>query len=96
MKVVEVAAREEYRIFLRFENGVAGEVDLSTLAGRGVFAAWLQPGVFEQVSVTRDGAVEWPGDLDLCPDDLYLRLTGLSPDGHGVWSSNGQLCTKRN
>jgi hypothetical protein len=26
------------------------------------------------------GAIEWPGNLDLCPDALYLRLTGKRPE----------------
>jgi hypothetical protein len=51
-------------------------VDLSDFAGRGVFAAWLRDGAFEQLSIGPGGALQWPGDLDLCPDALYLRLTG--------------------
>src|SRR3990172_4041818 len=69
-----------YRLELTFDNGQSGVVDLSSLAGQGVFAAWEKPGVFEQVSFTSDGAVEWPGELDLCPDALYLRMTGKSPE----------------
>jgi hypothetical protein len=80
MKIIEAVPREEYKLFLRFEDGVAGEVDLSALAGRGVFAAWRRPGVFERVTVTEVGAVEWPGEVDLCPDALYMQLTGLLPD----------------
>lgn len=26
------------------------------------------------------GAVEWPNEVDLCPDSLYLRLTGKYPE----------------
>jgi hypothetical protein len=26
--------------------------------------------------VTDDGAVEWPGEIDLCPDALYLTMNG--------------------
>jgi hypothetical protein len=45
-----------------------------------MFAAWQQPGVFEQVSVTSEGAVKWPGGLEMCPDALYLRMTGKKPE----------------
>ena len=31
---------------------------------------------FAKVKLGTHGAIEWPGDLDLCPDALYLRLTG--------------------
>lgn len=57
-----------------------GEVDLSHLAGRGVFRAWDTPGAFEAVHISPDGSVSWGGGLDLCPDALYLRLTGKSPE----------------
>ena len=55
-------------------------VDLSEFFGHGVFAAWKQPGVFEQVTVTSEGAVEWLRELDMCPDTLYLRRTGKKPE----------------
>jgi hypothetical protein len=53
---------------------------LSHLAGRGVFAAWEQEGVFTQVKLGSHGQLEWPGGLDLCPDALYLTLTGKRPE----------------
>ena len=76
MKIVEICPREGFKLYLRYDDGVAGEVDLSALAGQGVFAAWLKPGLFAQVRLTEAGAVEWPGEIDLCPDALYLELTG--------------------
>lgn len=39
IRPTEVKAREGYRIWLRYSDGSAGEVDLSHLAGRGVFKA---------------------------------------------------------
>ena len=78
MKITEAKPVDGYRVFLRFNDGVSGIVDLKDLAGRGVFRAWLEEGVFEQLSISATGALEWPGDLDLCPDALYLQLTGKS------------------
>lgn len=68
-----------YKAFLRFEDGSEGVMDLSALAGRGVFAAWLEHGSFAQVRIGESGGLEWPGQLDLCPDALYLQMTGKSP-----------------
>ena len=73
---MEVEAREGYRIWLRYSDGVEGEIDLSDLAGKGVFAAWNEPGYFEKVHIDDSGAVAWDADLELCPDALYLELTG--------------------
>ena len=43
-----VEARNGYRIWLRYSDGAAGEVDL---AGRGVFAAWNEPRYFKKVHI---------------------------------------------
>ena len=74
MKITTAKAMERFRVFLRFDDGTSGAVDLQSLAGHGVFCAWLQPGVFEQLSISPVGALEWPGELDLCPDALYLGI----------------------
>jgi len=78
MRISECQPFDNLRVYLRFDNGVSGEVDLSHLQGKGVFAAWDDPRVFKKVLVTTQGALEWPGEIDLCPDALYLRLTGAS------------------
>ena len=80
VRPAEVRPVGRYRIWLRYEDGTEGEVDLSHLAGRGVFAAWDDEGVFGRVKLGSHGAIEWPGDLDLCPDALYLQLTGKRPE----------------
>lgn len=80
MRAVDVRAVEGYRLWLRYDDGTEGTVDLSDLAGRGVFKAWEDRSVFEAARVTESGAIEWPDDIDLCGDALYLRLTGRSPE----------------
>jgi Protein of unknown function (DUF2442) len=77
---IEVKALADYRIWLRYDDGAEGEVDLSDLAGHGVFAVWSNPAVFNAVHLASHGAIEWSPDLDLCPDAMYLRLTGKSVD----------------
>jgi Protein of unknown function (DUF2442) len=76
MKVTRVKSLPAFQLELAFDNAESGIVDLKSLVGRGVFAAWERPGVFEQVAISDCGAVEWPGGIDLCPDALYLQMTG--------------------
>ena len=76
----EVQARKNFRIWLRYDDGTQGEVDLSDLAGQGVFAAWNDVAFFNSVRLGSHGAVEWGENLDICPDAMYLRLTGKSPE----------------
>lgn len=79
-KLLEARPLANYRLHLRYDDGEAGDVDLRDLAGRGVFAAWLKPGAFEQARVIDQSAVQWPGDIDLCADALYLQLTAKPPE----------------
>jgi hypothetical protein len=80
VRPVEVRPLSPYRIWLRYQDGTEGEVDLSHLAGKGVFSVWEQEGMFAQVKLGPHGEIAWPGDVDLCPDALYLRLTGKQPE----------------
>jgi hypothetical protein len=79
MKIKRLKALPGYRLQLEFVDGVAGIVDLSAKVGTGVFAVWQDQGIFAQAHVGQSGQVEWPGDIDLCPDMLYLAVTGHLP-----------------
>ncbi len=79
IRPVEVQARQPYRVWIRFSDGVEGEVDLSHLAGRGVFGAWADRSLFAAVRIGPGGGICWGDSIDVCPDALYLRLTGMSP-----------------
>jgi hypothetical protein len=80
VRPTEVKALEGYRLWLRYSDGVEGEVDLSRLVGRGVFKAWEDKAFFEAVRIDEAGAVSWGEEIDLCPDALYLKLTGKPPE----------------
>jgi hypothetical protein len=77
--LLEVQARQNHRLWLRYDDSVEGEVDLSDIAGRGVFEPLRDQATFAQVQVGPSGQVRWSQELELCPDALYLRLTGKSP-----------------
>jgi hypothetical protein len=80
MKIVFLKPVSRFGIEVRFDDGAHGIVDLADIAGRGVFSLWLKEGGFESVKITGSGALEWPGELDLCPDSIYMRLTGKTPE----------------
>ena len=75
---VYVEPRPGYRIWIRYSDGLSGEVDLSGFAGRGAFETWNEPGNFEKVRIAPHRAIAWEEDIELCPDALYLELTGKS------------------
>ena len=79
-KVIEAKPLPNFHLWLKFADGVTGEVDLSDLAGSGVFEIWNTPGAFESVQINQRGQINWGPDIDLCSDALYLEVTGLSPE----------------
>ncbi len=79
-KPVAVKAREDYKLWIRYSDGAEGEVDLSEFAGKGVFQIWNDCRIFEAVSLGAHGEVVWGDDVEMCPDALYLRLTGKAPE----------------
>jgi hypothetical protein len=79
-KIVEAKPLDNFRVWLRFADGVTGEVDLSHLRGQGVFALWDIAGEFERVAIGPRGELVWAEEIDLCPDALYMRVTGKTPE----------------
>jgi hypothetical protein len=75
-KIVSVRPLADYRLHLGYDDGVEGDVDLSAQVGKGVFKAWEDKEFFKQVHIGDFGQVEWPNEIDLCPDALYLKITG--------------------
>jgi hypothetical protein len=70
--VKTVEALENYLLALDFENGERRIFDLKPYLQRGVFAQLGNPARFRAVRVVA-GSVEWPGQLDLSYDTLYLE-----------------------
>ena len=75
-RIVQIEARQNFRLYVRFDDGVEGEADLSDVAGRGVFRRWVEhPREFTNVWVDQlSGAPTWPGELDVAPDALHDEL----------------------
>jgi hypothetical protein len=67
--IVAAKAVGDYRLHLRFEDGVEGVIDLAShLSFRGVFEPLRDPAYFAQVCVDADlGTVAWPNGADLDP-----------------------------
>lgn len=79
-KITKVSATKNYCLDLVFDDGVSGVVNLSAKVGKGVFAPWNDPNVFEQVRIGSLGELVWRDQIDLCPDSLYLKVTGKQPE----------------
>ena len=78
VRPIEVKPLPGYRIWIEYDDGESGEVDLSHLAGNSVFKAWDEPGHFDMVRIDQYGAIAWDDDIDMCRYALYMEITGKS------------------
>lgn len=81
-RVVSVEPLAQYRLRVRFVDGLEGIVAMRELVSSpeaGVFAALKDEGLFAQARIVM-GAVTWPGHLDLPPDAMHDEI-----QAHGIW-----------
>jgi hypothetical protein len=71
--VVSVQPISSLVLAVRFEDGTEGKVRFESSHLNGVFEALKAPDVFRQVHV-EEGAVTWPGNIDLAPDAMYREI----------------------
>jgi Protein of unknown function (DUF2442) len=73
--VIEVRYVSGYTVWIRFEDGTEGEVDLSTELHGPVFEPLRESTYFARVRVNPDtGTIEWPNGADLAPEFLYSKV----------------------
>ena len=70
--VIRLAPQANHRLLLEFANGEVRLFDLTPWLDKGVFRALRDSPDFAQAQVV-DGSVEWPGEIDLSFDTLYLH-----------------------
>ncbi len=73
--VVEAHYVSGYTIWLRFEDGTEGEIDLSGELDGGIFEPLKDQAYFGRFRVNPDtGTIEWPNRADFAPEFLYEKL----------------------
>lgn len=77
-EVNEARASESHQLYLRFNDGTEGTIDVAQhVQFSGVFAPLCDPKEFAHVRVNSEsGAIEWPCGVDLDPDVLYSLVSG--------------------
>ncbi|MFQ6035577.1 MAG: DUF2442 domain-containing protein [Sedimentisphaerales bacterium] len=78
-KITDIKILSNYNIWLKYSDGTEGTVNLSHLVGKGVFSLWNDYEEFKKVSIGSLGELLWGEQVDLCPDSLYLQITGKKP-----------------
>jgi hypothetical protein len=70
--VKRVRPLDDYQLEVEFENGELRLFDMKPYLYRGVFARLQNRAAFQAARVVV-GSVEWPGEVDLSYDTLYLE-----------------------
>lgn len=69
-KAIEVKPLEDYKLFIVFNSGERKIFDLKDKINHVFFAPLKDENVFKTVHINGI-TVEWEGEIDVCPDELY-------------------------
>lgn len=79
-KITALKILENYRVWLRFDDGAEGEVNFSSKARTGVYAFWNSYENFLAARIGELGELLWNDQIDFCADSLWLQVTGQKPE----------------
>jgi hypothetical protein len=71
--VVEVRPEPDYSLYVRFRDGLSGCVRFGMDELTGVLAPLKDLNFFKQVFIDQ-GAIAWPGEIDLAPDAMHADV----------------------
>ena len=73
--LIEATPRDGYTVYVRFDDGTSGAVDLSYLTEYGgVFAPLRDLAYFRRLRADAElGTIVWPNDADIAPETLYVH-----------------------
>ena len=75
LDVTEVRHVRDYVLWIRFEDGSEGEVDLRSSLRGPVFEPLRDIAFFKQVKVDHElGTIVWPNGADIAPETLHQRI----------------------
>ena len=74
-KLQEAQYRRDYRVWLKFSDGVEGEVDLESELWGEVFEPLKDKTMFAAFTLNEElETIVWPNGADLAPEFLYQKL----------------------
>ena len=75
LDVIETKYLREFTVWVKFEDGMEGEIDLSDQLYGPIFEPLREVSYFQQVIVDPDlGTICWPNGADFAPEFLYEQV----------------------
>ena len=73
-RAIAVATLPQYRLLVTFDNNERRLFDMSSYLSDPFFSSLKNPAIFRSARINPI-TVEWPGEIDICPDELYYNST---------------------
>lgn len=70
--ICDVRPLEDYKLFLKFNNGEERIFDVKPLLEKQVYSPLKDLELFNKVHIIYDYTIAWNNEIDMCPDSLYL------------------------
>ena len=70
-EVIELKVLDDYRVWLKFDDGEGKIINLRPYIGKGFTSDLLDYENFKQVSIEPGGGIGWENGYDFCPN--YLK-----------------------
>ena len=74
--VINVKPKDDYLLFLEFENGEKKEFDCKPLFDKKPFQILQDKGFFKRAKVAF-GTVIWSDEIDIAPETLYIESVSI-------------------
>ncbi len=76
--IVNVTPEDNYILYLEFDNGEHGRIDIKPFLNYGVFKKIMDQNMFQQVRIKFD-TIEWDCGVDLDPEYVYEKCIKSEP-----------------
>lgn len=75
MKVLEVKYLSDYKIYIKFEDGVSGTIQLDDLVMKGIFKVLRDKAQFAKI-YSKGSSIAWSEELEIDATNIYSEITG--------------------
>jgi hypothetical protein len=73
-RIIRIEVLRPFVLYVEFDDGLAGEYDMTDRLRGPVFEPLRDPATFAQVQLAEWGAPVWPNGVDIAPDAIHERL----------------------
>ncbi|PKL79476.1 MAG: DUF2442 domain-containing protein [Ignavibacteriae bacterium HGW-Ignavibacteriae-4] len=85
-KIIELRIKENYLVWLKFEDGFSTELDLKPFLGKGIAKNLLEREKFNTLDLDGSGGIAFYNGFDFCPNFLRMLANDKKETRNEVYS----------